>query len=433
MKYSIGILNGQVYIDGKFEKINIYIDKEKIQEISTQKLDAKEYFDATGLKVVPGLIDAHVHLAMNTANGKTADDYKTGSINAIHGGITTMIDFLDVKDSVSGIYEAFDQKMQEAKKSYIDYGFHTSVAGIKDSPTKIAQASIEIGAPTIKMYSTYKPQGIYSSDLDIEKMLIESSKQNIRILVHCEKDSLIDKKTNDIVAHSKNRPVLAETAEVVALAKIAAEHDGNLYIVHTSAGTTIERLRKDFKEHLNKQIILESVPHYFLLDDSYYQREDNYLFTMTPPLRDKDEVKKLISYIDDISVISTDHCPFLKKQKEKESLKDIPMGVGGMERSFGLMYDLFGDKIIDKFTSKPAKIHGLYPQKGQIASKADADLTFFKVLDKSFVPPHSGDYSIYEHIPTFTKISAVMNRGEWVLKDGTILEHQGKYIKRKLG
>ena len=128
--------------------------------------------------------------------------------------------------------------------------------------------------------------------------------------MHCEKDSLIDKKTNDIVAHSKNRPVLAETAEVVALAKIAEEHDGNLYIVHTSAGTTIERLRKDFKEHLNKQIILESVPHYFLLDDSYYQREDNYLFTMTPPLRDKDEVKKLISYIDDISVISTDHFHF---------------------------------------------------------------------------------------------------------------------------
>ena len=89
------IKNGLVYLDGKWVKTNIAIKDEKISHIGDEVLDAKDILDASGKKVLPGLIDPHVHFELGVGKNQSVDDFYYGSICAAYGGVTTIIDFLD--------------------------------------------------------------------------------------------------------------------------------------------------------------------------------------------------------------------------------------------------------------------------------------------------------------------------------------------------
>ena len=156
---------------------------------------------------------------------------------------------------------------------------------------------------------------------------------------------------------------------------------------------------------------------------------------LAPPLRSKKESKILKENIDIINVISTDHCSFTKNDKRKyKEISKIPKGLGSIEFSFSLMYNLFGEKIIDKFTKNPAKIFGLCPNKGDISLNTDADLVVFNP-NKEFVidsGKSNSDYSPYEGIRLKGRVEKTFLRGKLIVDNYEYIGNsKGKFIRRK--
>ena len=117
-----------------------------------------------------------------------------------------------------------------------------------------------------------------------------------------------------------------------------------------------------------------------------------------------------------------------------KKISEMPMGVGGVEHSFILMYQLFGEEVIERYTRNPAVLHGLYPQKGSLQIDSDADLVFFDDSCARYkLPNHSNqDQSIYQDTEVQVKIEKVMASGSFVINNGVQYGRRGKYLRRKL-
>jgi len=431
--HDIKITGGRLYIDGKWSEQNLYIKDGKISQISHADLDAKESHDVSGAYIIPGLIDSHVHLA-SSGSSSPSDDFYSGSIAAVKGGVTTLIDFLAERCMPDEVEKAFYSRMKDAEDCVIDYGFHCGLFQPENVP-EIARICLSLGIPSVKLYTTYRKEGIYSDDKHLYEVLKRTSEKDMIALVHTENDNLIFPEFNLMSQYSQRRPEICEISEAVKLAEMTYHSGGQSYMVHVSCGSTVIELKKRFPDILNTSLILESCPHYFVFDDSVYKGKDAHLYTMTPPLRDKHERLKLIDSIDSIHTISTDHCPFASFEKNV-AIDDIPMGIGGLGYSFHQMYKLFGDSIIDHFTSNQAKTHGLYPRKGVLAEGSDADIAIFERIDPVLINDIRGksDYSVFKGQEETVRINTVLSRGEFLMKNGVLNARKGRgqYLRRKL-
>ncbi|MFA9375285.1 MAG: dihydroorotase family protein [Lachnotalea sp.] len=425
----LGIINGKVYLDGEFVILNIYSKDGKISTITSERLNCKNEVDAKGCMVLPGFIDPHVHFHLGVDDCISSDDFHTGSIKAALGGITTYIDFLDPVKSAEKVQEALEQRLKLAETSITDYAFHTTIANPVDSAAELIKASKQVGITSIKLFTTYSNTDRRTKDDYIYNLLECSKKENIKVVVHAENDELVSNR-NDILVkdHEVSRPVISENIEIMKLASMARQTGGNLYIVHVSAGSSVADLVEKFSKELKtKQITLESCPHYFIFDSSVYKQEDGYRYTMTPPLRPEDDKRLLNNYIDYISTIGTDHCPFDEKYKKHQYTSEISMGIGGLSYSFLNMYSLFQDKVIDKFTKAPAKAYGLYPNKGSLIPGADADIVIFDPKAHTIVNEKE---SVYDGNTLQGAIKKVYLRGQLIVSDGEVYTMTGKYIRR---
>lgn len=433
--FELGIINGRIYLEGSWVNGNIYIKDGKVAAVSDTVLEASEEYDAEGKMVLPGFIDPHVHFELTVGSHTSADDFYNGSIAAAYGGITTFIDFIDPAVNISELNAKYNQRRTLAEKSIIDYALHCTIAEIYDDPKKFAMETVKLGMPTVKLFTTYATTKRRTFDRTILSLLKLSKEQRIMLLSHSENDGIVvEGERIPVAEHEQARPAIAEISEVIKLAQMTEYEDGRMYIVHTNCGTTVERLVNSYSSILNQDFILESCPHYFVLSSELYQNDNGYLYTMTPPLRDSNEVKKLNGYIDYIYTIGTDHCPFMSSEKNKKYVNEIPMGIGGIEQSFPIMYSLFGDKIIDKFTQNPAKAHGLYPRKGSLKPGSDADIVIFNPDGEHEIGSQHSlcDYTAYSGFKVKGSIESTLSRGRFVIKEGKLNKSQGEYIPRRL-
>lgn len=434
--YDLGIVDGKLYLDGTFTNSNIYIKNGKISNISNSYLSSKITYNALNKMVLPGFIDPHVHFELNTGNYTSKDDFYNGSISAAFGGVTTVIDFLDPIKSTEEFSLAFNSSMKRSKRSIIDYGFHNTLAEPISPINKFFKVMKEKGIRTIKIFTTYSDSNRRTSDKKIEKILKMTKNENFMLLAHVENDDYMnyDKKTT-IRKLNEVRPEESEIIEVAKLSEIVELTQGKLYIVHLNCGSSVELIKNKYNHLLNNNIFIESCPHYFYFTCDKYRMKENYLYTMIPPLRKKYEQIKLRKNIDYINTIGTDHCSYNSKEKNKQYIKDIPMGVGGVEFSFSLMFNLFGEKIIDKFTKNTAKLFEIYPNKGSLIPGTDADITIFDPNKEFTIKNHNSksDYTIYKNMNLKGKVISTILRGEFIVKDGVLInETQGKYIFREL-
>lgn len=430
MIYDLVLKNGKIYIDQCFIKKNIYINGEKIVRITDKILESKKVIDCNERVIMPGFIDPHVHFALDLGEFKSRDDFYQGSKIAALGGVTTFIDFLDPIINNNAIEEALNKRQALAKESLVDYSFHVTLGNFIDHVSDLIEKTKALGLPSIKVFTTYSDSNRRIS----LKKLYELISEDILVLIHSEKDELITER-DEIFNYKDSRPWYSEYLQILEIAGIAELKQGNVYFVHTTCGSAIQMVKEKFKKLLMKKIFFESCPQYFYLDESKYTKNNSKLFLIAPPLRSEKEMIYLKENIDSISTIGTDHCSFMKIDKEKyDQVSKIPKGFGSIEYSFSLMYNLFGEKIIDKFTKNPAQIFGLYPQKGKIELNTDADLVIFNPKKEFIIDSgHSNsDYSPYEGIKLRGKIESTILRGEIIVEDYEYVgKIKGNFIRRK--
>ncbi len=153
--FDLRIINGLVYIDGDFQKTNVYINQEQIIKISTELLDAKESLNVSNSLVMPALIDPHVHFNLDLGKIHSRDDFLSGSIQAAYGGITTIIDFLEPVDNPEALEAAYNKRMLDAEKTAVDYFFHATIKNPNCNLEDFVLKMKELGIKSLKLFTTY--------------------------------------------------------------------------------------------------------------------------------------------------------------------------------------------------------------------------------------------------------------------------------------
>lgn len=419
--FDICLKGGSVYTGGCFKQTHVYIKGEKIALISEEILSARRVVDCSGLLVMPGIIDPHVHMALDLGFAKSCDDFDSGSLAAIRGGVTTILDFLDPITSEVMLQNAFQTRQRLAEHSRIDYGFHATLGHFTGDVEELVTGVKALGMNSVKVFTTYSESDRMVPDAVLKTLL----DQPVITMVHAEADDLVHADWRDIGTYEDSRPLAAELKALDQL--IQFQGAGTLYVVHVSSGSGVQKLMQ------RERVFIESCPHYFSLTKDVFKRPDGGLYLMAPPLRSAAESEKLKGLIDQVHTIGTDHCPFTQAEKlGSPDASRIPKGVGGIETSFLVMYNLFGERIIDKMTRQVAEIFGL-AHKGQLLPDYDADVFLFDPKGVTDIGLSGAcDYSIYEGSALSGKVISTLLRGTFALENGVIHDTKGKYIRSSL-
>lgn len=396
---NILLKNAKVVDDIGIRKSDILIEGEKITAEEKRGFFEEEelkgefkVLDLEGKYLFPGIIDAHTHYSLHSRGTVTADDFYQGSIAAAAGGVTTVIDYIDFPED-GDFKRSVAERKKEAADSIIDYNFHQVVQNFDDQISQNLADLKELGLASIKLFTTYKDVG-YMIEREKWAQLFQRLKEiDILPQVHAEDDALIQDlqkvySSRDLTAprfHPAIRPSIAEALAVKDMGEEALKAEIPLYIVHLSSAEGLEAVRE--LRARKAQIYTETTPHYLLLDNSYLNREDAQLYLMTPPLRSKYDNQILWEGIsqNEFQVVATDHCAFSREQKmQSDSSLEILPGIPGTEMMLPLLYSsgvrnnrITIREMVELLSVNPAKIFGLYPEKGSLEVGTDADLTVF--------------------------------------------------------
>jgi dihydropyrimidinase len=452
------IKNGTVVTENAEEVCDILCEGEKILQIG-KDLSAgseDEIIDAAGKIVIPGGVDVHTHLNLDVGFTVASDDFYTGTVAAACGGTTSIVDHPGFGPAGCALDHQIKKYHGLADgKAVIDYGFHGVLQHVDDNVLAMMETLVGEGITSFKLYLTY---GFKISDADAFRVLRLAKELGVLIAVHPENDGVINLLREEYRTagkteaqfHPLSRPAECEAEAINRMALFARiAGDAPLYIVHLTCALGLEFIEAA-RRRGQKNLWAETCPQYLFLDESRYSLENNegLKYLMCPPLRspaDKAELWRGIN--SSIDVVGTDHCPFFfKTQKSmgKDDFTKCPSGAPGIEERIPLMYGAVasGRLSLRRFTdlccANPAKIFGLYPQKGVIAGGSDADIV---IIDPQLCRTishknlHSNvDYSAYEGINVQGWPICTISRGEIIAKDGEFCGKagRGKFLKRQI-
>jgi len=452
-EYDLVIHGGTVVTGISQYQADVCIKDGRIASITSgQSVRSLQAIDASGKLVLPGVIDAHVHMQiMQQDKYATADDFTSGTCAAAAGGVTTIIDFFTPEGKQS-LQDAFQKRRDIADPQVlIDYGLHCSQTRESRLEVEI-DALIEAGVTSYKHFQVYGRLALNDDELYQNFELI--SRKGALATLHAENGRVVDLFTNRLrqqgetraINLARSRPPFVEAACIHTAATFASECGAYLLIVHTSSGAGLKAIKT--AQRSGQILLSETCPQYLLLSEENLAQEDGNLYICTPPLRTREDQAFLWAGLAGgyIHTLATDHCCFYRQQKmDAPSFFQAPGGVGTVELLLPLIYSegVRKDRInlssmVRSLSYNPAAIFGLLPQKGQITPGADADLVVFDPNAKWVVDPillhGKDDYSAYQGFLLQGKVEVTVSRGEIIYRDGKIKGKagRGRYLKRNL-
>jgi dihydropyrimidinase len=247
------------------------------------------------------------------------------------------------------------------------------------------------------------------------------------------------------IDHAASRPSYVEGDAVAAVLRLAYDAGAPVYIVHVSTGEGVEAI--DEAIELGVEVYAETCPHFMLLDESSLDGPEGQRYATCPPLREPKHQRPLWEGLEDglIQVIATDHCSFLASDKDEgaDDFRKTPMGLPGVGTLLPLMWHygvvsgrMRENDLVERLSTQPAEIFGLYPQKGTLAPGGDADIVILDPKLRVTITPeliggHS-DYSPYAGREITGWPVSTMLRGEWVVRDRELVgSHElGSFVRR---
>jgi len=453
------IKNGKVVNADKTLRADVGIKGGKIVKIAKNIAPGKaKIIDAKGKLVLPGGIDMHVHLNLFFC-GTHSEDWDTSTAAAACGGITSIIDYA-IQTKGSTLKAAVTERMKDAKnKVCIDYALHGGITDWNERTKKELHYYTKNGIPSFKMFMIYRSQGWMADDAVLFEALEETKKSGALIMLHAESAYVLDMlterfhtkqmmKKHGAYCHTLARPDFTESEAIQRAATWAKETGGRVYIVHMSSAKGAEIVAQAKKDGVN--IWAETCPQYLLMTDAVFKRKDGHLFATCPQVKKKSDMLGLTKGLASgtVDVISTDTCSFTTKQKGmwKGDFTKIPYGMPGLETMIPTMYThLVGkkkfslEKLVALTSTNPAKIFGMYPQKGIIRKGSDADIVIFDPKRKVTIDHKklatACDWSPFQGMRLVGYPELTISRGKVVARDGKFVGRKGwgKFIKRKPG
>ncbi|GIE36532.1 dihydropyrimidinase [Actinoplanes italicus] len=444
-------------------KADVLIDGETIAAIfapdKSPQID--HTIDATGKYVIPGAVDAHTHMELPFGGTHASDTFDTGTRAAAIGGTTTIIDFA-VQRTGEVVQDGLAAWHGKAEGNcHIDYAFHQILGGVDDESLKAMDYLVNNeGISSFKLFMAY-PGVFYSDDGQILRAMQKARDNGAMIMMHAENGPAIDvlvkqaleRGETDPIHHGLTRPQELEaeaTSRAIWLASVAA--DCPLYIVHLSASKALEQVAA--ARDRGKNVFAETCPQYLYLtleDQLGAPGFEGAKWVCSTPLRSKHESHRADLWqglrTNDLSVVSTDHCPFCFKDQKELGIGDfskIPNGIGSVEHRVDLLYQGVVDgklslgRWVETIATTPARMFGLYPRKGVIAPGSDADIVLYDPAGRTRISVETHhmnmDHSAWEGWEIDGRVDTVLSRGEVIASGGeyTGRAGRGRYLKRGL-
>jgi dihydropyrimidinase len=412
--------------------------------------------DATGAYVLPGGIDVHTHLEMPFGGTFSADDFETGTRAAAWGGTTCLVDFA-VQPKGEGLLSTLDTWHGKADgRCAIDYGFHMIVSDVNDQTLKEMDACVAAGVNSFKMFMAY-PGVFYATDGEILQAMRRAADNGGMIMMHAENGIAIDQLVasalargeTDPVHHGLTRPAELEgeaTHRAIVLARVTG---APLYIVHLSSAPALDAVTA--ARDTGQNVFAETCPQYLFLslEDLARPEFEGAKYVCSPPLRPAEHQAALWRGLrgNDLSIVSTDHCPFCfvgQKELGRGDFSKIPNGMPGIEHRMDLMYQgvraghLPLTRFVEVTSTTPARMFGMYPRKGTVAPGSDADLVVYdpQARHTLSVETHhmNVDYSAYEGMEIVGGVRTVLSRGRIIIDGGEYRGSpgHGRFVERNL-
>ncbi|WP_439595402.1 dihydroorotase [Falsiroseomonas sp.] len=419
--------------------------------------EAAESWDLAGLVVLPGAIDAHLHLGhgADISRPRIPEDAAVESGAAAAGGITCFLPYLMATDPFSQFWE--EVVAVTAAGSRIDFGFHPIIS----TEAQLAEVPLyarDYGAPSFKIFMNNrggegKRLGLPDIDDGFLLRLAEAAAAHGGMV--CPHPETIElawvlrarvmaadpEGAGGLASWNASRPPFVE-ADAVQRAGLVARHAGApLYIVHTSSAAALDAARQ--QRALGGRVFIETCPHYLTHDIGW---AGGAVGKINPPLRDAADRAALWAGLADgsIDTVATDHVHRDLSGKEGGIWKASP-GCPGLETLLPVLLSeghakrgLPLARIAELVSGNPARIMGL-PRKGAIAPGMDADFAIIDPAARWKVTRqgvHSGaGYSIHEGWEMQGRVVHTLVRGRAVLRDGALVEGcagTGRYIRRRL-
>ena len=395
--------------------------------------DAREKIDATGKLVMPGLVDAHVHLREPGFEHK--EDFGSGTLAAAAGGVTTIMN-MPTDNPWTATAADFEQKQGLlADRAFVDVALQAAV-GPKNNDI---EALAGLGAISFEIFlAGGSPDFQVDDDNDLRNLLLAIKNVGCVAGITAGDPDLIASLSNevkasgqcDIAAFYSVRPPASEVAGVERACAMAAETGARIHFRQISCGASVEVLKR-FADC--GTISSEVTPHNLLLTEEDAARLGPF-GAVIPPLRSEAECASLRNAlrVGAIDIVATDHAPHLVAEKERgrDDIWQVAPGLPGLQTFTGVMLELAirGDlslqDMVRACAEKPARLFGLYPRKGALAVGSDADLIIVDQNAKSEITNDDqlskAGWTPFAGLTTHGRIDRVMLRGQTICLDGAV-------------
>ena len=416
-----------------------------------------EVEDVSGCWVFPGFIDAHTHLQCWTGMDWTADSFETGTRAAACGGTTCIVDYATADRGVTmdDALAEWHRRAESGAGCTANYGFHMAISEWgEDSPAQMRRMR-EAGVSSFKTYLAY--DHLRLTDAETLRCLEVCRDLDAVVCVHCENGDVVNELQRRVLGegitgpegHPLSRPAEAEADAVSRLLYLAQVAGARVNVVHLSTELGLLAVRAA-RARGQRGVYVETCPQYLTLDDTRYLEagDDGFAgakYVMSPPLRKPSDVRALREAVlaGEVDSIATDHCSFNlhgQKDRGRGDFTKIPNGGPGIEHRPAVMATTFegqlGPMELCRLLSEgPARVFGLWPERGRLAVGAAADVCVWDPSARwtiSAQTQHQAvDYTPWEGFEAHGRAHLVYVGGELVARDGEPCgATPGRYVAR---
>jgi dihydropyrimidinase len=442
------IRNGTVVAPGGAAVADVLVRGRRIEAVGGIPGGADlPVLDASGLVVLPGAIDPHVHFNDAFMGTVSVHDYAAGTRAAAFGGVTAVIDFSNQERGRS-LGETLERKFREAEgRAFVDWSVHPVVVDPRPEVLDEIPGLVRRGAPTFKCYLTYRREGLKVEDADLRRVLIRLHDAGGTLLVHAEDDDVVEAGVAASLAagrtaavyHARSRPAEAEVRAIRRLVGLAGETGGRIFVVHLASAEGLDVISAARSAGLPLEA--ETCTHYLVFTEAMLERPDGIKWICSPPLRTAVDREALWRGVADgrLDLVSSDDAAYAWSAKLMGASRfdKCPNGIPGIEARLPLLYSegvsrgrIGLERLAEVTAAAPARIFGLAPRKGAVVPGADADLVLLDPRARWTMGRETlhmaADWSAYEGLEVTGRIVKVFSRGELIVDGERFLARPGR-------
>jgi dihydropyrimidinase len=446
-RLDLAIRGGQVVTAGQIARADVGIAGGRIAQIGGE-FEAAQEIDATGKLVLPGVVDAHVHVSIPPgrvgASPNWVDDFTSGSAAALAGGVTTIGNMTFLRPGETPLAGLEREAALVREQAIADVFLHPVLGEITPEVLEQIPNLLATGCNTIKYFMSVEPfDRQVVGYIEATRLAGEN---DLLTMIHCEDYALVEHATARLLAdghlslrhYPEARPIVSEVIATQRAVGIAEATGAPIYVVHCSSERALDVCAE--AQARGVPVYVETRPFYLHLTRERFEEPEGAKYVGQPPLRDPSDVDALWSAIQQgtLHTVCTDHAPWALAAKiaPEHTLANLRPGGENLQVMLPMLYSegvrkgrITVERMVEVLSTNVSKLFGLYPRKGTIAVGSDADVVVFdpeetRTIDGSMLKSNA-DYSVYQGWEVTGWPTITLRRGEVVYRDGEVIGQPG--------